>query len=219
MIMNNLITKISLIVLVILLGSSTYAETPWVLSKKSGAIKVYLRDTPGSAIKSFKGEVSVPANLTSLVALIDDTKVYSQFFYQCKSAKNIKEVGNTQSYKYIVTAMPWPVKDRDTIVHSVISQNKNTKQVEIKMKAAPAHMPLKKGKVRIKKMPGRWLLTPEKNGMTKVVYEMTVDPAGSLPKWLVNTMSTDMPFNTLKNLQVLIKKPVYQSAGHVFIVN
>jgi len=217
--MNNLIAKMTLFFLVLQLSSLAFAENPWTLSKQAGAIKVFVRDTPGSAIKSFKGELIVNAKLTALVALIDDTKVYPKFFYQCKSAKDIKEVGNNQSYKYIVTGMPWPVKDRDTIVHSVISQNKQTKQVEIKMQAAPTLMPLKKGRVRIKKMAGRWLLIPEKNGMTKVVYEMTVDPAGSLPKWLVNTMSTDMPFNTLKNLSTLIKKPVYQTVKHAFIVN
>ena len=217
--MNKITSMLSALILFFMVSNTAFAKNAWTLSKQAGAIKVFVRDTPGSAIKSFKGELIVNAKLTALVALIDDTKVYPKFFYQCKSAKNIKEVGNNQSYKYIVTGMPWPVKDRDTIVHSVISQNKQTKQVEIKMQAAPTLMPLKKGRVRIKKMAGRWLLIPEKNGMTKVVYEMTVDPAGSLPKWLVNTMSTDMPFNTLKNLSTLIKKPVYQTVKHAFIVN
>jgi len=212
-------TRLTILLSIIVFSVSAFAGNPWVLKKEANGIQVYVRDTPGSALKSFKGEVRVAATLTALVALIDDTKVYPQFFYQCESAKMIKEVGNNQSYKYIVTGMPWPVKNRDVVVHSVISQNKQTKQVEIKMKAAPTLMPLQKGRVRIKRMSGRWLLIPEKNGMTKVVYEMTVDPAGSLPKWLVNTMSTDMPFNTLKNLSALIKRPVYQSAKHSFIVN
>ena len=151
----------------ILISSISFAENPWVLSKQSDAIKVFVRNTPGSLIKSFKGEVSVSAKLTSLIALIDDTKIYPQFFYQCKSAKKIKEVGNNQSYKYIVTGMPWPVKDRDVIVHSVISQNKQSKQVEIKMQAAPTLMPIEKARVRIKKMSGRWLLTPDKKARQK----------------------------------------------------
>ncbi len=211
--------RLTILLSVILFSVSSFADYPWVLKKEANGIQVYVRDTPGSALKSFKAEVRVSATLTALVALIDDTKIYPQFFHQCKSAKMIKEVGNNESYKYIVTGMPWPVKNRDVVVHSVISQNKQTKQVEIKMKAAPTLMPLQKGRVRIKRMSGRWLLIPEKNGMTKVVYEMTVDPAGNLPKWLVNTMSTDMPFNTLKNLSALIKRPVYQSAKHSFIVN
>ncbi len=216
--MNKLNLKIPFILVCLLWTHATFAKSTWVLSKHSNGIKVYVRDTPGSVIKSFKGEVTVNATLTALVALIDDTKVYPQFFYQCKSAQNIKQVGNNQSYKYITTGMPWPVKDRDTIVHSVISQNKKTKQVEVKMKAAPTLMPIKSGRIRIKKMSGRWLLIPMGKS-TKVIYEMTVDPAGSLPKWLVNTMSTDMPFNTLKNLRTLIKNPKYQKAAHTFIVN
>ena len=211
--------RLSVLLFSLFFSFSVLANNPWLLKKKANGIDVYIRDTPGSAIKSFKGEITVAAPLTALVALIDDTKVYPQLFYQCKSAQNIKEVSNNQSYKYIVTDMPWPVKDRDIIVHSVTTQNKQSKIVEIKMQAAPTLMPLQKGHVRIKSMSGRWLLIPVKKGMTKVVYEMAVDPAGSLPNWLVNTMSTDMPFNTLKNLSTLIKKPVYQSASHPFIVD
>jgi len=207
------------IILALLLSNVSFAKPPWVLNKQSDGIKVYVRDISGYSTKSFKAEVTVRASLTALVALIDDTKIYPQFFHQCKSAQNIKEVGHNQSYKYIITKMPWPVKDRDIIIHSVISQHKQTKQVEIKMKASSALIPLKKDRVRIKKMSGRWLLIPEKKGMTKVIYETTIDPGGKLPKWLVNAMSTDIPFNTLKNLRSLIKKSLYQSANNSFIVN
>ena len=205
-------------IILLLMSSIAHANNPWVLSKQANGIQVFVRNTSGSAVKSFKGVVNIPAKLTALVSVIEDTKGYPQLLHHCKSARNIKEVANNQSYKYIVTSMPWPVKDRDAIVHSVMHQNKQNKQVEIKMKASPKSLPFKAGRVRISHMVGRWILTPEKNG-TKVVYEMSVDPSGNLPKFLVNALSTDMPFNTLNNLRTLVKKPIYQSAGHGFIVD
>jgi len=195
-----------------------HASNPWVLKKEAHGIQVFLRDIPGSALKSFKGVINIPARLSSLVAVIEDTKVYPQLLQKCKSARDIKLIGNNQAYKHIVTDMPWPVKDRDTVVYSIMQQNKQSKQVEIKMKAAPKMLPLTKDIVRITTMTGRWVLIPEKNG-TKVIYEMSVDPAGNLPKWLVNTISTDMPFNTLNNLRVLVKRPVYKQVKHAFIVD
>ena len=211
-------TKLTILVCILLFNVSTFANTPWVLKKDANGIQVFVRDTPGSALKSFKGVINIPARITSLVAVIEDTKAYPQLLHHCKTARTIKEVGNNQSYKYIVTSMPWPVKDRDMIVHSVMQQNKQSKQVEIKMKASPKTLPLKTGRVRISKMIGRWLLIPEKSG-TKVIYEMNVDPAGNLPKFLVNALSTDMPFNTLNNLRTLVKRPAYQKDKHAFIVN
>jgi ribosome-associated toxin RatA of RatAB toxin-antitoxin module len=197
---------------------SLYADNTWKLSKQKKGIQVYLRDTPGSALKSFKGVIHIPAKLVALVSVIEDTKAYPQLLHHCKTAHDIKSTGKNDAYKYIVTGMPWPVKDRDAIVYSVMQQNKQTKQVEIKMSASPNTLPLKAGKVRISKMVGRWVLSPEKEG-TKVTYEMSVDPAGKLPKFLVNALSTDMPFNTLNNLRNLVKKPVYKLAKHNFIID
>ena len=213
-----LITLFFTLVFTQIFSPSVHASNSWVLKKEANGIQVFLRNTPGSALKSFKGVINIPARLSTLVAVIEDTKVYPQLLQKCKSARDIKIIGNNQSYKHIITDMPWPVKDRDMIVHSVMQQNKQSKQVEIKMKAAPKMLPLTAGKVRITTMAGRWLLIPEKNG-TKVIYEMNVDPAGNLPKWLVNTIPIDMPLNTLNNLRVLVKRPVYKQVKHAFIVD
>lgn len=202
-----------------ILSSAAYATNHWQLSKKESGIQVYVLDSTTSAVDSFKGVVTIPASLSALVELLDDTKIYTRLLHDCKSAQVVKVVGTNQAYKYIVTNMPWPVKDRDMIVHSVLTQNLKTKQVVINMKAAPKLVALKANRVRIQNMTGRWILTPVGKGMTKVVYEMNVDPAGSLPKWLVNTLSVDIPYFTLNNLRELVQKTEYQSAKLSNIIN
>jgi len=205
--------------LFIILSSTANATNHWQLNKQENGIQIYVRDSSTSAVDSFKGVVTLPASLSALVALLDDTKIYTQLLHDCKSAQVVKVLGENQSYKYIVTNMPWPVKDRDMIVHSVLTQNLKTKQVIINMKSAPKFVALKANRVRIKNMTGRWILTPAGKGMTKVVYEMNVDPAGDLPKWLVNTLSVDIPYFTLNNLRKLVKKREYQSAKLSNVIN
>ncbi|HIQ14459.1 MAG TPA: hypothetical protein EYH38_02660 [Leucothrix sp.] len=206
-----------LFVLCLLLSNIAYADN-WQLTKEGEGIQVFTRATPGSAIKAFKGVVSIPARLTSIVAIIDDTSVYTRLFYNTKSAKELKKMGDMASYKYVVTALPWPAQGRDSIIHSVLKQDKQSKTIQITMQGVPKYLPLKPGLVRIKKMTGRWLLIPEKESV-KVVYEMNVDPGGNLPKWLVNSMSVDLPFSTLKNLRSLVKQAKYQKAKRPFIVD
>ncbi len=203
---------------ILIINGSVHANNPWVLSKQADGISVYLRDTPNSLIKSFKGVVTMPSKLTPLVAVLGDTSAYTTFLHECIYAKPLKTVNNKESYKYLVTNMPWPVKDRDTVVHSILTQNKNSKEVEIRMQAAPEYTAIHKNYVRITKMKGRWLLTPTGKGSVVVAYEMSVDPAGNLPSWLVNVLSIDIPFNTLKKLRILVNKPLYQQAELDFIV-
>lgn len=206
-----------LLLLSFFLSSTIQANNSWTLSKEEDGIKVYVRDTPGFSVQSFRGVITLPDRLVSALAVIEDIKAYPQLLHKCKSARTVTKVSETESIKYLVTDMPWPVKDRDTIVHSVLTQNKGTKQVQIQINAVSKGVELQPDMLRVTKMKGSWQLTPQKNGVT-VAYEMNVDPGGSIPKWLVNTMAVDMPFNTLKNLQRLVKKAEYQKAKRSYIL-
>ncbi len=200
------------------------AENPWQLTKEKEGIQVYVRDNPNSPLKIFRGITTIPAKLSSLVAVLDDIKAMPKLLHDCQSAKIIKEVGNTSSTIYVVTKMPWPVKNRDSVVHSVLSQDKKTKKVLIRMQSQPKAVPLKQNRVRVQTMSGYWEFIPllvdgKSSGKTKVTYELSLDPGGNLPKWLVNTLAVDFPFNTLKNLHKLVQQPAYKNAKRSHIVD
>jgi len=50
-----------------------------------------------------------------------------------------------------------------------------------------------------RKMMGFMQFVPQKNGSIQFTYEISVDPGGKIPKWMVNAMATDFPFYTLKS--------------------
>ncbi len=195
------------------------AKSPWELSKQSDGIQVFVRDSPNSKLKSFRAVVIMPTRLTSLVAVLEDTTVFPRLFHNCKSAKSLKKAGHNEFYNYIVTAMPWPVSSRDSIIQSIISQNKKTKRVDIAINSMPNMVPQKSGIVRIQHLVGRWAFTPLKNGMTKVVYELNIVPGGNIPAWLVNLLVVDTPFYTLLKLRKLVKEPVYKNAKRSYILD
>ncbi len=197
--------------------SLSAAENNWTLIKNEDGIQVFTRKLPNSKLKTFKGVVSIPASLTSIVKVIDDTKNYPHIFYSTKKAKELKRVSQFEVFKYMLTSLPWPAKDRDSIIHSVLKQDKKTKAIQITMSSKPNFIPKKAGRVRIQNIHGRWLLIPEKSNKKssikkhiKVTYEMSIDPGGNLPAWIVNNMLVDFPFETLKNLRAGVKLPRYQ---------
>lgn len=217
--MHKKTTQFLISIVLLSITSIGYSDNAWELTKEEDGIQVYVRDTPNAAVKSFKGTMTVKTRLTTLVAVLGDAKSFPGWLHNCKSAKTIKQVGNIELFNYIVTNMPWPVSDRDTVVHSKLSQNKANKAIEIKLNAVSGMTPRKSGKVRIQNMNGHWLFTPSGKDEVKVVYEMSVDPGGSIPKWLVNSLAVDLPFHTLKKLRKVIKNPVYQNAKLDYIID
>jgi len=189
------------------------ANTQWRLDKDEGGIQVYLRDTSGSALKSFKGTMTINRSLSSLLAVLEDINSYPRWLHNCRSAKTLKQVSETELVNYIVTDMPWPVADRDAVVAASRTQNKSNKRVEIKLLAEPKLAAKVAGKVRIEKMRGRWLLTPIAKDKVNVVYEMSIDPGGNIPKWVVNALVVDLPFYTLKKLRKISKEDIYATAN------
>lgn len=206
-------------------SSTIKAENTWQLSKQKEGIQIYVRDNPNSSLKVFKGIVTVPeTTLSSLVAVLDDINIMPQLLHNCKSARVLQKKGKFSTTLYIVSNMPWPVKNRDSVVHSIMTQDKNSKKILIKMESEPKFVPLKKGRVRVQAMSGYWEFMPvmvagKNSGAVKVTYELSIDPSGNLPKWLVNAIAVDFPFYTLKNLRQLVKKPVYRDAKYSYISN
>ena len=210
--MRQIQAKIFVSILLLIMTTWLQAENPWNLSKEEDGIQVYVRNTSGSAVKSFKGSMTVKTSLSSLVAVFDDAPSYPRWLHNCKSARTLKDVSDHEAYNYVVTAMPWPVANRDTIIHSQLTQNKSSKQVQVKLLAEPNYLKPKRGIVRIKTMVGRWVLTPVSKGKINVVYEMSVDPGGNIPKWLVNAMAVDLPFYTLQKIRKIVREAKYANA-------
>jgi len=99
--------------------------------------------------------------------------------------------------------MPWPVADRDAVL--IGTRSSFGQSVQITLESKPDMVSPVDGKVRIEKISGNWTLTPEGEDKVKVSYEMNIDPGGDIPKWIVNSMTVDLPFHTLSKLRALVE--------------
>lgn len=204
--------KTLLLFCTLLIWSNLANANTWVLSKDEEGIQVFLRNTPNKAIKSFKSTMTVNGRLSSVMAVLENVNSYPRWLHNCRSAKILKEISGTKKLMYVVTDMPWPVIDRDAIYEATRTQNKINKRVDIKLVAKPTMASKVVNRVRINTMQGSWILMPVGNNKTEVTYEMTVDPGGNIPKWIVNTLVVDIPFFTLKKLRKVSKEDKYKNA-------
>lgn len=187
------------------------ANAQWELVKDEDGIKVYLRTVPGSKIKEFKGVTNINSSLDSILAVLDDTEACPKWIHNCKDPAKLSEISFNEGYIYQVIDFPFPVKDRDIILHSVMTQKADTKQVTIQLNAVPGYISETKN-VRIKKSDGFYLLKPLPGGTIEVTWQHHTEPGGRIPKWLVNSLLVDTPFKTLNNLRKIVKEEKYQRA-------
>lgn len=190
---------------------SVMANTDWQLAKEEDGITVYTRDVDNSPVKQFRASTKISASLASVLAVMLDSEVCSEWMYRCQEAKVVKRNKFGDSYVYRTINLPWPVADRDIVMHKAVTQDPETKTVTIKNVSTPDFVPRTKH-VRIEVSESLYILEPGKDGTVELTWTQLSDPAGALPKTLVNSMIVTSPLSTLKNLRKMVKQRKYKNA-------
>ena len=202
--------------IMILKSSQAYAEInfdnlEWQLKKKSHQIEIFTSKVPGSKFVSVKGETYVQTSLSSLVALVLDAEVCPEWVHLCKESHIHKRISDNELYLYTATNPPWPIKNRDVLVHVNISQHPEDHSVVIKGIATKDIIPHRKGYLRITESISIWKFIPISNQEIQIEVYSHVDPGGGIPAWLNNILITKTPYLSLKKMRKLAESGKYDN--------
>jgi ribosome-associated toxin RatA of RatAB toxin-antitoxin module len=199
------------ILLALLLNLTMFATgDEWELEKDKDSIKIWTRETEGSNIKSFKAITTINATVAQLSAVLNDIESYPQWMADVETTKILEEIGEYERYYYFEVDAPWPVSNRDNIVHFLLQKDLETNEAIITVTGHPDYIPEKKGVVRIPVSLGTWKFIPIGENECQIIFEYTAETGGNLPTWVVNLFIVEGPFETLGNLKEFVKKDKYQ---------
>jgi len=180
----------------------------WVFKNQKDGVKVYYRKT--SDVHELKLVTSLKVSLSGLVTLLSEVDNYPKWGYKVLEAREIKKVSEWETYYYSKLDFPWPLDDRDVVVHSRIEQDPITRKVTSTSVAKPDLLPTQKGVVRMRDAHTTWTLVPGTGGWTYIEYYIYSNPGGSLPDWLVNMALEVGPRETIKSIRNFVQQEKYQ---------
>jgi hypothetical protein len=202
----------------------------WQLIKNEEGTQIATRAYTGSAIKQFKASVRLNASLATVLAVLDDENAFPRWVHQCSEAKVLKTHSFAERYSYEKINLPFPIKDRIIITHSILQQDPQTKAVTITMNAAPQYchkQPQNSNTlckqinastaIMVPKALGTYKLTPVANkNAVDLVWQQHSEAGGALPKWLINALLTDTPYYSLQGLKRRVQLEKYKHAKLVY---
>ncbi len=190
-----------------------YAQQTWELAKRKtpadGDITIYTRAVPGMKLKEYKGVALVAANVSTLLAVFMDHAGYPLLFPNCINPKTLAHNGEKGWMVYIENATPWPIRHRDVVVRTTVSQEADG-TLCLTLLNVDGIEPVHEGIIRGVSYSGVWRFKPLGPGRTEVTCTGLADPGGSLPNWLVNMFIIDDPLQSLENLRTRVKLAQYQ---------
>jgi hypothetical protein len=198
-------------------------DAPWVLryEDEAGLTRIWLRQRPGGA-PAFRATTVIEARLSALAAVLLDAAHTQEWVYRARSAELLESDGPTRGVSLVVTRMPWPLADRESIVAWELTQDPATLVVTLAGQGAPQKRPPDPQRVRIMNLLSRWQLVPRAgSGSVDVLFEGQGDPGGNLALPLLAEFVADAawqaPLATLAGLRAIVMRPPFAQAVLPFV--
>lgn len=198
--------NICLLILGFVLACTAQGQSSWKLTQEKDGIRVYQSDLPGTSFKRVKVECTLEGTYDKLVSILCNVDTHKNWVYSNKTSYLLKRISPTEFYYYTETAMPWPVQNRDAVMHVKVHRDSLNRFVTITETARPNFIPPKNGKVRVPRSVVGWTATMPRPNTLRIVYLFEADPGGELPAWLVNSFADKGPLESFKKLAAMLKK-------------
>jgi hypothetical protein len=191
-----MVKKIVLALLLSLPFSSS-SQNNWSLKKDSHQIKIYTREISDSNLKEFK---AVTVINTPLETILNELLEAPDYYEGCEPniSYYVKALENNQHVFYAHQELPWPIKDRDIVTLLTVDKIDDT-TIKLTLEGLPNEIPQKDKTIRVKNLMGFWLLE-EMGNKTMVTQQLFVDPEGSLPPFVINSLLIKGPYKTFRDL-------------------
>lgn len=204
--MKTAFIKISFLLFFSLIILFAFSQASWKLTKDKDGIRVFQRDLKNSDFKSIRVECTIQGNLDKLISVINNVNGYKDWVYNNKAASLLKRVSAYEFYYYTEAYLPWPLDNRDAVMHTTITKDSLNRFAKINAVAVPNYTAQKAGKVRIRRSNINWHVTQSSPNTIQIVYIFETDPGGNVPAWLVNSFADKGPFESFKKLAELLKR-------------
>ena len=186
-------------IILLLLPGLCYASD-WKFETEKKGIKIYTRESKNSPIESLRAEGIIKAPVDKIVAILRDVTSATDWVPNLKTRDYVQNISDTEAILYDISIMPWPVQNRDMVVHHTLSISPDKHHLSLNFKSVKnSNAP--KGKDFVRATIHKGLIEFHPRGEhTFMKMVILVDPNGAIPKFLVNLIQVKLPFEFLDAL-------------------
>ena len=181
------------------------AQKEWTLVSNESWISIYKSEMSASNYKRIKVECTLDGTIDKLVRILNDVSNHKNWIYNTKNAYLVKKISASEYYYYTETTLPWPMQNRDAVVHIKFQRDNANHALNIAAFGEPDYLPIVSGKVRVPRSANTWQVTVPEPNKLHIVYIFEAEPGGHIPPWLVNTFVNKGPYESFRKLALLLK--------------
>ncbi|RMF15188.1 MAG: lipid-binding protein [Gammaproteobacteria bacterium] len=197
-------------------GEIPLESDDWTLREQKNGVTIYTREQPGSDYKAFKAVTVLDAPIEAVMAVMANPQSCLEWVKGCLHVEGFDERSFNDRYAYSVNDMPWPVRDRDYVIHIRTSAKEIPGSIVMHMTSDPDRRPRVEGLIRLTVTQTHYIFTPTADGRTRMIWLQHSEPGGILPSWLVNALIVDIPLESIEALNKIVQDPRYRGRTLVY---
>jgi hypothetical protein len=182
----------------------------WVQILNKSGVQVFTRKEPGRELPSFKGIGVVNADMYKILAVLRDGMRRHEWMTRSGVTRVLKRKSVFEAISYQQTLAPWPVTDRDVVMHTQIYLRKSPLEIIATFDGIPWKDKIKgvdrNNYVKMPFLEGYWRLVPKGEQKTEVTYMVNTEPGGMIPNWLAKRATKSIPYSTITKLRTQMKR-------------
>ncbi len=200
----------SMLVLILLILTPLSAEDGsggWQYRRTLSEVKIFHRDSNIPGIHEFLATTVIESTPEKIESIVLDINSNSRWMSDCILSLPLQRFASGEIIAYYVTAPPWPVGKRDSVVKIIRSYSKG--KIVFTMSSLPegtaeSYMPVNPSCVRIYRMEGSVILESAKGGSTEIRLSVAGAPGGYVPGFIIDLGGWMIPYKTLTGLKRFI---------------
>lgn len=172
----------------------------WMHISTRDGVDIYAKKERNTPIRWLRAEGIVNGRIEDLVAILRNVEGAKDWVPNLIERSYVENISDLEAVLYDVSDLPWPVKDRDMVLHHKLTMSEDKKSLILNFESVEHPKKSKSDKyVRAKVTDGKLIFTPKGN-KTAVQLTLLVDPRGTIPIWVVNLVQVDMPYDFIMSL-------------------
>lgn len=171
------------------------------LRKSAEGIEVYTCKMADSKINSIQSTFAVSSSFGALSEALFDLNNFHKWQYKIVKTELLKSISKNEFIYRAELETPWPVSNRDLILHVKMSATANPNEYHFSAIGKPDFIPPREGFVRVPVSEAHWYIQVLGQKNIKIKHSILIDPGGSIPAWLMNLSLAEGPYQTFKSLR------------------
>lgn len=212
------LNKIIILNILLVLFLSTPAvpqqnDKPWEYSRTLSGIKIFHRAGVSKGLFEFLAITSINTPPEPIARAVLDIPTNYFWMADCVYSENITKISADEIIAYYITAPPWPVSKRDSIIRIKAAYNSGKRMFtmsSLRKGDAEKYKSLNPDCLRIYEMEGTVTLEEISPGSTEVKFFVAGESGGNVPDFIVSMGGWVIPYKTLSGLKKFMSASLHE---------